>query len=475
MKVFLVNPPMLDGGYQIREGRCMVSKEMWAAMWPPISLVTCAAVLRDEDINVEVLDCAASNVNYKKLSKIIRHQQPDLIIMSSATPSIVNDLLIVDAFKKTFKNIKVGIIGIHGTVLPNDCFDISDELDFIIRGEPEFTLKELAITLRDCGSLSRVKGLSYRDNSNVWHNEDRGYIEDLNMLPYPAWDLIDKSFYRLPPLHKVYLLVEGARGCFNGCDFCNASAYYGNNIRVRSPARIVEELAYFCESYSIYDFLFWAESFTVLKDHIVAVAKLIIKRKMNIRWMCNSRVDTVDFELLKIMKESGCCLICYGIESSSQRVLNIMKKNTTIQQARYAIEITKRAGIMAAANFIIGYPGERVDEINETIQFSKSLNLDFAQFYYATPYPGTKIFERIKNNFTWDEKWHKVRQEYPLIAELGLTQTDTWRLRRKAYMEFYLRPHIIFNLFKYLRIDNFNLFFKNCLMYLKNFKIISRA
>jgi len=453
MKVCFVNPPAADGVKQVREGRCMQRSGAWTAIWTPISLALCAQVVRKEGIDVKLSDCIIENIDFLDLQKMVREYLPQLIVLNVVTPSIESDLSTIKLIKEVDRNIKTAIIGIHGTALPEDCLKLSGDLDCVIRGEPEHAVRDIALAVKEKRDFSEIKGITYRADGRIINNPDREVIENLDELPFPAWDLIKKEKYKMPFTGNQFLLIATSRGCPYRCVFCADNTYYGRRLRLRTPKSIVDELEWNKREFHIKDFLFWTESFTINRDFSFGVAKEIIKRGLKIRWVCNSRVDNVDSEMLGVFKEAGCWMIGYGIESGSQKTLNMVRKGTTVEQAREAVAMAKDVGLKVTAHCVIGFPGETKKDIIKTIDFAKKINIDFAQFYCAVPFPGSELYnEAVEKGWINTKDWRMFEQNYSVLDTPLIKAQEIMALRNRAYREFYFRPKIVLKVI--LQINN---------------------
>ena len=452
MKVYFINPPADRGVKQVREGRCMQRAGAWTAVWSPISLATCAALVREEGFEVKVTDCIVEEVDLAGLEKLAADFQPGLAVFNVATPSIESDMRAVERVKQVVPGLVTAVLGIHPTALPEHCFDLAQGLDAAVRMEPEYTVLELAKRAGSGGDLASVAGTSARAGESVVHNPDRPLAEDLDRLPFPAWDLVDTGLYTMPFTGKRFLLVGTARGCPFQCTFCADSAYYGKKLRMRSPGSIVSEMERNIAEFGVEDFLFWSESFTLNREFAVAVAQEIMHRGVKASWVCNSRVDHVDGELLRLFKAAGCTMVGYGVESGVQRVLDRAKKGVTVEQTRKAVKATRAAGLDVVAHCVLGLPGETGETVRETIEFVKHLDLDFAQFYCAVPFPGSELYgEASGEGWISTGDWSMFEQNYSVLDTPGLAADEVMRLRRVAYREFYLRPRVILRTLARLR------------------------
>ncbi len=452
MKVYLINPPADRGVKQVREGRCMQRAGAWTAVWSPISLATCAAVVREEGFEVKLTDCIVEEVDVAGIAKLAAEFKPSLAVFNVATPSIESDMRTVERVKEAVPGVVTAVIGIHPTALPEHCFELAEGLDAVVRMEPEYTVRELAMRVRSGGDLASVAGTSVRAGGRVVRNPDRPLIEDLDGLPLPAWDLVDTSLYRMPFSGKRFLLIGTARGCPFKCTFCADSAYYGKKLRMRSPGSIVAEMERNIAEFGVDDFLFWSESFTLNREFAAAVAHEIMDRGVKACWVCNSRVDHVDEELLRLFKSAGCMMVGYGVESGVQRVLDRAKKGVRVEQTRNAVKATRAAGLDVAAHCVLGLPGETAATVRETIEFVKKLDPDFAQFYCAVPFPGSELYgEASAEGWIRTGDWSMFEQNYSVLDTPQLAADEVMRLRRTAYREFYLRPRVILRTLARLR------------------------
>ena len=440
MKVYLISPPAPGGIKMIREGRCMQKEGVWTTIWPPISLALSASVLVQEGFEVFANDCNTEEMLVEDFRNKLKEIQPDLLVINSTTPSIEFDLSMSKEAKSVLPQIKTAVFGIHVTTLPEDSFKMEPDLDYIIRGEPEMGLLELAQALRDNKSFENILGIAYRAGDKIQITPDRPYL-DPNDLPFPAWNLINHNLYQLPFSGKPFLLVSSGRGCPYDCTFCVSKAYYGKKVRMRDPLKVVDEIAWAQKEFKVNDFFFWSESFTLMKKQVMAICDEILKRNLRIRWVCNSRVDNVSEELLRKMRESGCWLISYGIESGNQEILDRSKKGTTLDQARDAVAISRKFGFQLSGHFLFGLPGETVETMKKSIEFARELDLDFAQFYCATPWPGTGLYEKaLKNGWLTTTEWSKFEQSIAIMDLDTVTAEEVMEWRRKANKAFYLRP-----------------------------------
>ena len=439
MQVLLLNPPTLDDKKFIREGRCTQEQGVWTTLWPPISLATIGAVLERDGHVVKIVDCAAQGVSWNHLKEIIDGFSTEVVIWSTGTPSASSDLSLASFIKNHKKHIVTAVFGTHVTVLDTQCMESYPELDFIIRNEPEITSKELVRALQGRRGVEHVSGITFRNSAGaVVSTPPRPFVEDLDSLPFPAWHLVSIECYRLPLRGKPYLMIAPLRGCPFSCSFCTCQTYYGRKLRKRSVGSVLKEIERDISRFDVKDFFFWSETFVIDKAYVSALCSALIESKMDISWTANSRVDTVDAGLLKLMAKAGCWMVSYGIESASQRVLDEVDKGTTVEQAYEAVRYAREAGIKTVGHFILGLPGETEGSLKDTIRYAKKLGLDLAQFYCAVPFPGSRLYERaLREGWIKNSDFGYYRQDYALMELPTVSSRLVNRYRARAYRSFY--------------------------------------
>ncbi|MBF0456740.1 MAG: radical SAM protein [Nitrospirae bacterium] len=454
MKILLLNPPSPRGEKFTREGRCTQQSAIWTTLWPPISLVYAGTLLKENGHNVRILDCPAEDIDFDDLTRLINVFCPDAAIWSVATPSIESDLQLSSIIIKLNPNIYTIVFGTHVTVLDEQSLEQTPALDIVVRNEPEITIMEIINALenqRGQNRLAAVAGVTFRNSDGqITRNAARGFLSDLDALPFPDWSLINVNSYRLPLKNTPFLMVMPQRGCHFPCTFCTSSTYYGRKLRTRRVELIVREMREAVERFKIRDFFFWAETFTANPAFVRALCNAIIDSNLDVSWVCNSRIDTVDGELLYLMKKSGCWMVSYGIESFDPDILRGVRKGIEVNRFDEIISLTRKAGILASAHIIFGLPHETPATAHETMKRVLALELDFAQFYCAVPFPGSALYEQASK-----EGWLKgaadfsgFRQEQAVMSLETITPVEVEQIRAQAAREFYLRPRIILGILK---------------------------
>ena len=437
--ILLLNPPFKSAKGYNREGRCTQEAGFWSTPWPPFSLAMVAAVLRGKH-RIRILDCPAQRITRANLLDDVIRKAPNIIVAAVSTETIESDLEILGAIKKLAPRTTILVFGIHATVFAADIIG-TGAVDFVLKGEPEETARELIASIEAGSDAREVKGIAGRGASGeIFSTEDRGYIQNLDGLPFPGWDLVDLDRYRLPVSRRKFLIVNTLRGCPFRCSFCNTGVYYGTTARRRSVNNILDEIAFNIERHRIRDIFFWSDTFTLFRDQVQDLCEGIIAKGLNIRWVANSRVDTVDPEILGLMKRAGCWLVSFGIESADDGILERCGKRISPEQSGEAVRRAKAAGLKTAGHFILGLPGETQATARATTRLAKTLGLEFAHFYSAVPYPGSALYnEALANGWLWGKDWSSFHQDAFVMELPGLAADALYRLRRKAYHAFFFR------------------------------------
>jgi anaerobic magnesium-protoporphyrin IX monomethyl ester cyclase len=291
--------------------------------------------------------------------------------------------------------------------------------------------------------LAALQGLVWRDaDCRVRMNADRPYIRNLDDLPLPLHHLLPWDKYRAPNIRGPYTFVVTSRGCPAGCTFCIKHVSYGTSVRVRSPESVLAELQLLW-NLGLRNVHMYADLFTVNREQVMGICEGMVRRGLNFKWTCNSRVDFVDAEMLAAMGRAGCWLVSWGIESASETIRKRVRKGTTDEKIRRALAWSQDAGIMNWGYFIIGLPGETEETIRQTIDLSKELPLDLALFHIAAPYPGTPFFFEVVDQgwFRPGTTWEEVDMDESTVLDypgLPAEQIEYWA--RRAFREWALRP-----------------------------------
>lgn len=458
MKVLLIFPPLR------KEQQLNTTTVM-----PPLGIMTIAAVLENAGYKVEILDLnflSRKGFSWEQLKESIKGKKPDMIGITCTTPAVINVLQIADMIKSINSKIFVAVGGPHASAMPRDLLTIGESIDVVVIGEGEYTSLELLKFLQNKIELEDIKGIAYREDGKIILTPARPYIENLDELPLPARHLF-------PYLNKYYFVghcynklpvtsMITSRGCPHNCDFCT-QAVFGRKYRTRSAEHVVAEMEELIKKYGIKSIMIVDDTFTLDKKRVYTICKLIRNKKLSVSWLCYAGIQEVDKDLLIEMKKAGCYQIYYGIESGSQKILNMMNKGITVEQIRSAVRDAKEAGLEVRGQFMFGYPSETSEEIKRTINFAKELDLDYAEFGITTPLPGSKLYSwavsqgkfKLQNRHDFEIFREGTSIFLNPVVSLGeISKKELIKYTKKAYRDFYLRFNYLLKRFLKIKIRN---------------------
>ena len=439
MKVLLVNP--------ITRNTSLSS--------PDLGLGYLARALEKENHKVDILDCVNLRLTFEKFEHHIAGSDFDVIgfrVFSTDLFSVKKSLSIV---RRRRPDAKIILGGAHPSAFPEQTLQYFEEADFAIRGEAEKGLADLIRNFPDPDIVRKenISGLIWRESGEIKINPPV-FPENLDSLGSPDWNLINPCNY---PFQTSYLTKSKfvaplimTRGCPYHCTFCSYRSVTGHRIRFHSIPYIIEEIKFLKSNFGIKEICFIDDNFLVLKHLVIDLCEQIIKQKLDIKWSCfGIRLDLVDKDILNLMEKSGCYLLTVGIESGSQRILDHMKKNLTLDLIKEKITLIDTiTHIKIIGNFILGYPMETEEDVYKTIRLAKTLPLYGANFFPFHPTPGTEIFDELMAEKELKIiNWELMGQDrMPYIPKGISKQKFTW-LFFLAFITFYMRPKIILNVF----------------------------
>ncbi len=478
--ILLVNPPTPDGELWIRTQHRVGRRTRENMVWPQVSLAQMAAILHPS-YKVGVIDANAERMGWPEFAKALEEFSPRYYLTQVTAPTLENDMY--GCFLAKARGARTIAFGTHVTPIPKETMRPFPALDFVLVGEPDLTLRDLldhlegnidhrspevrklfekhdpaykpAINEDGSVDLGKIKGLAWRMGEEINLNFPRPFINDLNDMPIPMHELLPLMEYRMPLIKGPFTFIVTSRGCPAGCTYCIKHVSYQFSTRLRSPELLLEEM-WQLKKRGIHNIHMYADLFTVNREQVVSLCKLMIEEDINIRWTCNSRVDYVDEEMLKLMGQAGCWLISWGIESGNEQILKHARKGAYPDKAERALRWAKTAGIMNWGYFIIGLPGETEETIRQTIDFSKKLPLDIALFHVAAPYPGTPFFFEVVENdwFRPGTRWENVDMDRGTVLDYpGLPAERLLYWQKRAFREWAFRPGPIWTYFKMLISD----------------------
>ena len=455
MKALLVMPS-LDNGYWKKLGKKVGPKS------EPLSLLYIATFLNDNGHKAEILDCEAEGISYEDLEQIIKNNNYDVVAVAMLTSMFSQSLEVCKIAKKVNPKIKTVVGGSHASVRPMETAQ-EQVIDIVVIGEAEVTFKELLDAFEQNIPLTNVKGICYKENGIVIKNEPKPKIQDLDFFPMPDRKLIKMNLYRPSVSYykrlPAYTMIT-TRGCPYRCTFC-ATANTG--YRMHSTQRVVQEMKMLVEEYGAKEILIRDDTFTLSRKRTIELCDAIIKEGLNkkVIWDCITRAGLVDLELLKKMKQAGCCGIHFGVEGGTQKLIDTIHKDATLDQIRNAFKWAREAGLETRGYFMVGLPGAQKEDDMATINFAKELDPDWAQFTVTIPYPGTQLYKEAKEFGTltsseadWDnyQTWGGFSDDQLPWTTHGRTSEELKAMQRLALKSFYFRPKVIFRKMK--NIDN---------------------
>uniref|UniRef100_A0A7J2THG1 Radical SAM protein n=1 Tax=Archaeoglobus fulgidus TaxID=2234 RepID=A0A7J2THG1_ARCFL len=421
---------------------------------PPLGLGYLASALRERGFKVRIIDDLVENLSFSELLK--RVKESTIVGITSTTPTFKAALEYAKRIKRVFPNIFVILGGVHVSLEPEKAIK-NEFVDAVCLGEGERTIVEVAEKVESGKDLEGTKGIYFKRGDKIIRNQPREFIQDLDSIPFPAFDLMPLEKYSLLGKRLDVFPMITSRGCPFSCRYCSSSLFMGKKFRSRSAKNVVDEIEWLVNDFGAKHIAFSDDTFTLSKKRVEEICREIKSRKLEITWSCSSRVDTVDKEMLKEMKSAGCTAIYYGIESASDRILEYYRKRLSLEKAKEIVEITKKLKISVICSFIIGAPIETKKEMEETLKFAIKIDPDYVQFSILTPYPGTDIYREAKEKgLLLTEDYEEYTAGKPVIKTL-IPAEELAKFLRKCYLRFYLRPKF---LLRELRKGNIRMIFK---------------
>jgi anaerobic magnesium-protoporphyrin IX monomethyl ester cyclase len=413
LKVLLVIPnnARKSGGSSIYE----ISKDMEALFEPPIGVLYLAGMLREKGYEVQIIDGFAKRIYTEDLIEIIKEKKPDILGLSLYITNVKEALKIAGVVKSELKNTRIVVGGAYPTIYYEELAK-DKNLDFVVRGEGEYTLLEIAEAIYKKKLGKKIVGCYYRHKGKLIKGEKREFIKDLDALPYPAWDLIDMApYYR----HKtIYLevspvdIVSSSRGCPYNCSFCSANLIWERKYRFRSAKSVCDEIEFMIKKYGSKGINFREDNFTVNKQRVYEFCNEIKRRNLKFVWQCESRVDTLDENIIRAMVSAGCRGLWFGLESGSQQILDKLQKGIKLETVVSTVKLCKKYHLITGGSFMFGLPIETKADIQKTFEFAKSLKLDNVIFGKYIGYPNCPLYDYAKAN-----KFYRLEEDKVLLIE----------------------------------------------------------
>lgn len=451
MKVLLINSPF----------KVKISKD---SRWPeytksgtlyyPFWLAYATAVIMERGKHKPLLlDAIARKMSFEESIKRAKKFNPDLVVIETSTPTAHSDVKFAEMIKEELgEDVKTALSGTLASARPFELMKMSESIDFVIRGEYDFTVDELATALEKGEEVKKVLGITYRSGDCIYNSPPRPLVKDLDSIPFvsKAYKKFLNIFdYRYALARYPMVQTWSSRGCPARCTFCQYTQSFTMHLfRERSPKNVVDEMEYIIENFpAVKEIFFEDDTMTINQKRVLEMCKEIKERGLHesgVVWSCNVRVQT-KYETLKAMKEAGCRIVIVGYESGNDQVLSNIRKGATVREAKRFTIDAKRAGLRIFGCFMIGLPGETKDSIMDTLRLAKELNPDMAFFQQAVPFPGTEFYEWAKmNGYLITEDWSQWLDSNGrlrcLVSYPWLKAEEIDKLRDKLMIEFYTNP-----------------------------------
>lgn len=429
MKVLLVEPP----------------KKTWELMGecvsPPLGLAQLAAVLEEEGIGVEIVDCNAEEIGWSELEGVISQRHPNVIGATALTPFFYQALRAMEIAKRLDTGIITLLGGPHVTFTPEETLLEHPEIDFVVRGEGERTLVELLRCLEKGQDPYQVKGIALRQDDRIVLTPPQPPV-DVNSLPLPAYHLLSMGSYYFTIFGKFATLLS-SRGCPHKCTFCSEWRFWGAGWRPREPKRVVDEMELLNKEHGRECFWFGDDCFNVSAEHIRGVCDEIIARGLDLSWYYQGRADfLIKYkELLPLMRRAGNLMVQIGVESSTNRELAEFNKHLTRSQVEEAVKLLKKHDIVAQGLLLVGTRQDSADSIAHKLRYMKWLDPDFPIFTMFTPFPGSDIYEEAKAN-GWLETldYSRYDMSHAIMPTEHLTRNQLASLYNWCFISYYTDP-----------------------------------
>jgi anaerobic magnesium-protoporphyrin IX monomethyl ester cyclase len=406
---------------------------------PPIGLMYVAAALEKAGFQVQMLDNYLMKKSTEEIKQLIKQINPEIVGITCGSATYPRCIETSKAIKQVKPDCKIVVGGWHASYMP-DSLLANPEIDYVVMGEGEKAITELAaaITNGNQTQAATIAGVACKRNGAYIKNPPK-YIENMDEIPYPARHLLPLELYDRTIEYldaKPADVMSISRGCVYNCGFCETRKLWGNICRGFSPPRVIGEIQDLMSKYGTKGIYFINDNFTLRKKETAELCNLMIENKLDLEWVCDTRVDLVNNELLALMSKAGCKTIWFGVESASPKILQRIGRNTTPEQVETAFKLCKKNGIKTACSFMLGLPDETLKDMEASLKFAKKLNPDWCQFNTFIAYPDSRLYNELL------EKGNYVKLDEFLLS----VKTDEFdynslmAVQRRFFKEFHMTP-----------------------------------
>jgi anaerobic magnesium-protoporphyrin IX monomethyl ester cyclase len=447
----LVNPPV--SSKQIYGEWALSSVDTYS---PPLGLLYLAGYLREHKHHVSIIDAPARKWSLNDTVRYILDLNPDVVGITSLTINIPNAAGVAETLKRSGLRSPIVIGGSHISAVPYETFIKYPLLDYGVIGEGELTFKELVERLQKHEPVDQVEGIIWRNSKgDILINPPRPLVRDLDTLPYPAWDLLPcfPEAYPQNALETKRLPAASiitSRGCMHQCTFCDRTVF-GSMVRHHSAEYTLAMIRHLKNTYGIKDLMILDDIFLLDKNKLSKICQAIIQEKLDLKWYCLSHIKFMTEERLKLVKDAGCWIMEVGIESGCERILRLLKRNTSKAEIAEAVRKAHEIGIRVKGNFIFGLPTETPESLEETIQFAKDIDISLFQQNFLTIFPGCELSEDAEKYGRVEKEWDNLSLWKITFVPFGLSEKELLKASKTAFRKFYLRPKIILGVLSFLR------------------------
>lgn len=431
MKILFISPPTIS-----------IIQSVIGTTGPPLGLAYLASIARQKGHEVRIVDSIVEGLSFDDVGNIIRDYSPDIVGLTATTSMIPDAYRVADTAKGLSKDIKVIIGGPHVTFTPDITLKESNSIDYIVRGEGETVFSNLLDYLSGKGDLKNVRGISFRGPNGPVSNPAEQLIMDVDSIPEPALDLLPMKKYRVGK--REFGTIVTSRGCPYNCMFCSSSLQFGKRWRGHSAERVMHELTNLVYHFGKREIEFLDDTFTLNMKRAMQLTSMMRDEGLDISWSASARVNLFDKEMAGALKNAGAHTVYFGVESGVQKTLNFMGKGITLDMAERSVRSARESGLRTLGSFILGFPHESTADVKQTIKFATKLELSFAQFTIATPYPGTRLWDiALKSNLITSLDWRQYTTLSPVMKLQNFSSQEIMKWLQKAYMKFYMRPSFL--------------------------------
>ena len=419
-----------------------------ANIMPPLGLASIAAWLDRQDLDTRLVDFFAKPDSLQTLTRLITDWRPAFLGLSCTTSSFLDGVQVAEHAKRLAPDIRTVVGGPHASALRAATLAGFPALDFAVAGEGEATFTDLV--KGGWQNPAAVPGLVYRaDGAEPRFTGARPPLPDLDALPFPAYEKLEgyPHAYKLPIFNypkAPNTSCVSSRGCPYACSYCDRSVF-GSSFRYNSAAYMLEHVRHLRSRFGIRHINFYDDQFTLHRRRIEEFAQGLATARLGITYNCAARADHLDKELLSLMKASGCWMISLGIETGDAELLARHRSKADLGLLRSRIEMIQRAGIRVKGLLILGLPGETEESVRHSMDYVRSLRLDDFNLTKFTPFPGAPLYERIREQGTFDEDWPKLDCMHFQFVPNGMTRERLEHLHKEFYKSHFKQPRILWD------------------------------